>query len=95
MGARTTLENELKISNTEALNYLMGFPLNFNLEPFMRLFYTQFGSLNDEELEYIDILKFDFDKKKKLIKQNFESTTHIDVKDFEAWVKIKKFITLK
>ena len=89
MGARTTLENELKISNTEALNYLMGFPLNFNLEPFMRLF-------EDDQYQYMQpIDKLNFDKKKKLIRQNFESTTHIDVEEFLEWSENKGFITLK
>jgi len=91
MGARTTLDNELKISNIEALNYLMGLPLNFNLETFGKLFeYTEY-----QDMQTVDSLKSNFDNKKKLISQNFKSTTHIDVEEFLEWSENKGFITLK
>jgi hypothetical protein len=111
IGTRTTLENALKISNTEALNYLIGFPLNFNLESFvMRLFDDFQSDLIDEDIDknkyltdqetyeteagHIVRLKLDFDKKKKLIRQNFGSTTHIDKKKFLAWAERENFIKL-
>ena len=118
LGIRTTLENELKISNKEALNYLMDFPLNFNLELFVKLLLDilpdkieniiAFEAIDKNKLTTIkeimeskeDIghyarLKFNFDKKKELISQNFESKLHIDVQEFLAWAESKRFITLK
>ena len=121
MGTRITLKNELKISDTEALNYLMGFPLNFNLELFVKLLFDKlfdnirkYDSINENidtninknkylinrKTEITDVghfarLKFDFDKKKKLIRQNFESTTHIDVKEFKDWAESRCFIIKK
>ena len=97
IGERTTLKNDLKITDKEALNYLMSLPLNFNLEPFVRLFdnIDQFFSISDKEKQHIDRLKLNFDKKKKLISQNFESKTHIDVKEFLAWAESRDFIIEK
>lgn len=108
---RTTLENALKISDTEALNYLMGFPLNFKLESFvMRLFDDVQSDLIDEDIDknkslthqetyeteagHIARLKMNFDKKKKLIKQNFENTAHINTQEFLAWADSEGFIKL-
>jgi hypothetical protein len=98
-GARTTLENEFKISKTEALNYIMGFPLSFNLEPFVKLFGGITGGMNGANLTYHDAghiarLTSDFDKKKELIRQNFKNST-IDAKEFKDWAESKNFITLK
>lgn len=114
MGIRTTLENELKISKTEVLNYLMGFPLNFKLKFFVKTLSNIWlddmemnGSTNkkikyliSQKIEITNVghiaeLKFDFDKKKKLISQNFESTTHIDIQEFLAWAESKGFIIEK
>lgn len=115
IGIRTTLENELKISNTEALNYLMGFPFNFGLESFVtklfdvlldvikRLFQddiekNKFLTLKetleaDTDSGHVARLKSSFDKK-KLIEQNFESATHIDVQEFLAWAANNGFIKI-
>jgi hypothetical protein len=93
IGARTTLKNELKITPKEALNYLMSLPLNFNLEPFVRLFNNadRFHVISDKDKQHIDRLKLNFEKK-GLISQNFESCTHIDVQEFLAWAENKGFI---
>jgi hypothetical protein len=96
MGTRTTLENELKISDTEALNYLMDFPLNFNLEPLVKMLFDDakpsFFIIQEEDRKHIVSLKLNFDDKKKLISQNFESRTHIDIQEFLAWAESKGFI---
>jgi hypothetical protein len=111
MGIRTTLGNALKISNTEALNYAMGFPFNFKLKSFVKILTNRLLNgqemnkhtkivkikhlikLKTEKTEAGDVarLKLGFDEKKKLISQNFESTTHIDVTDFKNWIIIQGF----
>lgn len=110
-GTRTTLENALKISDTEALNYLMDFPLNFKLESFvMRLLDDVQSDLIDKDIDknkyltdqetyetevgHIARLKLNFDKKKKLISQNFGNTTHIDKQEFLTWAENENFIKL-
>jgi hypothetical protein len=92
------IENELKVSNTEALNYLMGFPLDCELKSLVERLPNNYSSVISKEnlKEYNNFhLKWGFDKKKKLISKNFESTTHIDVQEFLAWAERKNFITLK
>lgn len=99
IGTRITLENELKISNTEALNYLMGFPLNFKLESLVKMLpddvkFSPYMSYK-EVLKHINSLKLNFDDKNKRIERNFESTTHIDIQEFLAWAESNDFIIKK
>lgn len=68
MNVRTSLENELKVSDTEALNYLTGFPLNFKSKSLVEMlagYWFNHMKLND---------KTDIDKTKYLITQKAEKT---------------------
>jgi hypothetical protein len=102
MGIRTTLENELKISKTEALNYLTGFPLNFKLKSFVKILYLWFDYMEVNGTTNIEKINFLISQKKETTEEghiaklifDFEKKKKLIERNFESdsHIDIQEFL---
>jgi hypothetical protein len=105
MAVRTSLENELKVSDTEALNYLTGFPLNFKSKSLVEMLAGYwFDHMKLNEKTDIDKIKYLITHKNKIketevghiakLKLDFDKKQKLISKNFEStkYIDMQEFL---